>query len=204
MKAFRSAREAKEFLVSRIVLEAEREGAPLSEVERKMLYFTESGWTLPDMASISEEFDNRYNQNEYEKKIARLIRKAAKHDHRESREEYDGWWSAIRVLKKGDHYILVMIGIAGLRPAGDRLRLFGTAIVLVSCFLLFIFLSIKYQINVSKYFPSRDALRFYEWAAGVFLVIAYLLLRYILGAKRTDDLTSKAIEAAVRVYQRKL
>src|SRR5258706_718659 len=193
MKAFRCAREGEEFFVFRNVLEAEREGAPLSEVERKMLYFTESGWTLPDMASVSEEFDNRYNQNEYEKKIARLIRKAAKHDHRESREEYDGWWSAIRVLKKGDHYILVMIGIAGLRPAGDRLRLFGTAFALVSCFLLFIFLTIKYQINVSKYFLSRDALHFYEWAAGVFLVTAYLLLRYILGAKRTDGLTSEAI-----------
>jgi hypothetical protein len=203
MKAFRSAKEAKEFLVSRIALEAEREGAPLSEIERKMLYFTESGWTLPDMASVSEEFDNAYNQNEYEKKIAGLIRKAAKHDHRESREEYDAWWSAIRFLKKGDHYILVMIGIAGLRPAGDQLRLFGTAFALVSCFLLITFLSIKYQINVSKYLPSRDALFFYEWAVGVFVVTAYLLLRYILGAKRTDDLTSKVIEAAVHVYQRK-
>jgi len=57
MKAFRSGREAKEFLISRILAEAQRENLPLSEVERKMLYFTESGWTLPETAAISEKFD---------------------------------------------------------------------------------------------------------------------------------------------------
>ena len=43
MKAFHSGQEAKEFLISEIVAEAQRENVPLSEVERKMLYFTESG-----------------------------------------------------------------------------------------------------------------------------------------------------------------
>jgi hypothetical protein len=38
MNAFRSGREAKEYLVSRIVAEAQRENVSLSEVERKMLY----------------------------------------------------------------------------------------------------------------------------------------------------------------------
>ena len=36
---FHSAREAKEFLISKIVEEAIREGTVLSEIERKMLYF---------------------------------------------------------------------------------------------------------------------------------------------------------------------
>jgi hypothetical protein len=127
MKEFHSGREAKEFLISRIVAEAQRENALLSEVERKMLYFAESGWTLPDMTAASEDFDSEYDQNRYEKKIARLIRKGAKRDRQESRDECDAWWAAIRFLKKEDHYISVMVGIAGLRPAGDRLRLFGAA-----------------------------------------------------------------------------
>jgi len=42
MKAFHSGREAKEFLVSQIVEEAQRENIPLSEIEGKMLYVTES------------------------------------------------------------------------------------------------------------------------------------------------------------------
>jgi len=91
MKAFHSGREAKEFLISRIVAEAQRENIQLSEVECKMLYYTESGWTLPDMAAVQEGFDSEYDQNEYEKKIAKLIRNAANHDRKESRDEYETW-----------------------------------------------------------------------------------------------------------------
>jgi len=111
MNQFATCRDAKEFLVARILDEAQREGVPLSDVERKMLYFTESGWTLPDISSVSAQFDNEYDQNQYENKIAGLIRNAAKHDRKESRDEYDAWWSAIRFLKKEDHYLLVMVGI---------------------------------------------------------------------------------------------
>src|ERR1700688_5285109 len=154
MKPFHSGREAKEFLISRIVLEAQRENIPLSEVERKMLYFTESGWTLPDMTAVYEDFDRDYNQNKYEQKIAKLIRKAAKYDYKESREEYDAWWAAIRFLKREDHYISVMIGISGLRPAGDQWRLLAAGLSIVTCLLLAEFLSIKCKINVSMYLPS--------------------------------------------------
>jgi hypothetical protein len=170
-------------LISRIVAEAQRENIPLSEVERKMLYFTESGWTLPDMTAVYEDFDRDYSQNKYEKKIAKLIRKAAKHDYRESREEYDAWWSAIRFLKREVHYISVMIGIAGLRPAGDQLRLFGTALAVVICFMLVLFLSIKYQIDPSKYLGTKNDRAFLFWITGVCVTAVYLLLRFVLGGK---------------------
>jgi hypothetical protein len=202
MKAFHSGREAKEFLISRIVSEAQRENVPLSEVERKMLYFTESGWTLPDMTAVYEDFDRDYSQNKYEKKIAKLIRNAAKHDYKESPEEYDAWWSAIRFLKREDHYISVMIGIADLRPAGDQLRLFGTALAIVVCFMLVLFLSIKYQIDLSKYLGSKYDRAFFLWIAGVCVTVVYLLLRFVLGGKRTDDLTSRALVAFARFFQR--
>src|SRR5208283_1269599 len=76
MKTFHTGREAKEFLVTKIVEEAQRQNVPLSEVERKMLYFTESGWTLPDIMQVSEDFDREYDQANYEKKIAKLVTKA--------------------------------------------------------------------------------------------------------------------------------
>ena len=72
MTRFASAREAKEFLVARIAEEAQREGVPLSEVERKMLYFTETAWTLPDIMEVNDQFDREYDAAEYEKKIADL------------------------------------------------------------------------------------------------------------------------------------
>jgi hypothetical protein len=91
MKASHSGREAKEFLISKIVEEAQREKVPLSEVGRKMLYFTESGWTLPDILTVFEDFDREYDQAEYERKIAKLVGKADKRIPKSSAEDYDRW-----------------------------------------------------------------------------------------------------------------
>ena len=71
-------RQAKEYLTERIVSEARREAFPLSEVERKMLYFTESGWTLPNILEVNAEFERDYDNEEYEQKIAGLVREIEK------------------------------------------------------------------------------------------------------------------------------
>ena len=73
MNPFHSGRQAKQFLISEIIAEAQRENVALSDVERKMLYFTETGWTLPDIMNVNEDFDREYNQDEYERKIANLL-----------------------------------------------------------------------------------------------------------------------------------
>ena len=70
MTAFHNGREAKEFLISEIIVEAQRDNVLLSEVEHIMLYFTESGWTLPDIMKVSGDFDREYDQDKYEQKIA--------------------------------------------------------------------------------------------------------------------------------------
>jgi len=198
MKAFHSAREAKEFLVSEIVAEAQRESVPLSEVERKMLYFTESGWTLPDIVKVSEDFDREYDQDKYEPKIAKLVANADRRIRKGSREDYERWWAAIRSLQREDHYISVMIRLAGLRPRGDQLRLLATGLGIVGCLLLWVFFSIKYNIPM----PSRGDLEFFVLAVGTCLVVAYMLLRFILGSKRVDDFTSRTLERLFRIYQR--
>jgi len=142
MDTVRDAREAKEFLISKIVAEAQRENAPLSETERKMLYFTESGWTLPDIMQVNEQFDREYDQNEYEKKIARMVANAYKgilHDPR----EYEKWRSAVRFLQREDHYISVLIGLADLRPRWDQLKLLAAGLAIVACIVLWIIFSNK-------------------------------------------------------------
>lgn len=123
MIAFRSGQEAKEFLIAKIVSEAQCENIPLSEVERKMLYFTETGWTLPDIVKVAEDFEREYDQDQYEQKIAKLVANAARHIRNGPRDDYDRWWAAIRFLQREDHYILVMIRLAGLRPGGYQIRL---------------------------------------------------------------------------------
>jgi hypothetical protein len=143
MKAFHSGQEAKEFLISKIVAEAQSESIALSEVERKMLYFTESGWTLPDIMEVSAAFDREYDQHSYEQKIARVVAKTYKHILKDSRDEYDRWWAAIRFLQKEDHYISVMIAQAALRPRWDQWKLLAAGLAIVTCIVIWIILSNK-------------------------------------------------------------
>ena len=143
MDAVRDAREAKEFLISKIMAEAQRENAPLSETERKMLYFTESGWTLPDITQVNDEFDREYNQDEYEKKITRIIGKAYKRILHDSHDEYDKWRAAVRFLQREDHYISVLIGLADVRPRWDQLKLLAAGLAIVACIVLWVILSNK-------------------------------------------------------------
>jgi hypothetical protein len=142
MNAVRDAREAKEFLISKIVAEAQRENAPLSELECKMLYFTESGWTLPDIMQVSEQFDREYDQDEYEKKIARIVAKAFKGILHDSSGEYDKWLAAVRLLQGEDHYISVLVRLVDLRPRRDQLKLLAAGLA-TACIVLWIIMSNK-------------------------------------------------------------
>jgi hypothetical protein len=91
-----------------------------------------------------------------------------------------------------------MIRLAGLRRRGDQLRLFVTGLGIVTCLLVLTFLGIKYNIPV----PSRGNLEVFAWVVLCVIFVAYTLLRFILGRKRRDELTSKVLEKLVRVWQR--
>jgi hypothetical protein len=137
MNRFSNAREAKEFLISGIAAEAQRENVPLSETERKMLYFSETGWTLPDIMEVNNEFDREYDQAEYEKKIACLIRNETKRVRKENPEDFESWISAIRRLKKEDHYICVMVDLAGVSTGSVNNKWKTTVLaVIVVCVVL--------------------------------------------------------------------
>jgi len=112
------AQQAKDFLISQIVGEAERENVPLSEVERKMLYFTETEETLPDIYEVNAHFESEYDDSEYEKKIAGLLRNAFRRNRKESVEGERRWKQAIADLRKEDHYLLVMVD-QSLQSASD-------------------------------------------------------------------------------------
>jgi hypothetical protein len=135
VRTFSSGREAKEYLIAQIVLEAEREGMPLSETERKMMHFTETAWTLPDIWEVNEVFERDYDQQTYEGKIGKLARKARARGA--AANELETWKEAVRALKREDHYLLVLLAA----PTGssdsllvDRLKLVGTALLV--CLLL--------------------------------------------------------------------
>jgi hypothetical protein len=176
---FHSERKAKEFLVSRIVEAANRENVSLSEVERKMLYFSETDWSLPDIMQVNEEFERDYDQDDYEKKIRDLVRNAAKHDRKESTDLYDSWLEAIALLQKGDHYILVMIQAADLRPRGDQLKLLIAGLGVVAAVLGYVFLSSfvsgKYGSAFGRYLPAGADRIFLYSIIGLCAFIVYRL-----------------------------
>jgi hypothetical protein len=100
---------AKQFLISKVLEESDYQHVSLSEVERKMLYFTEIGPSLPNIYEVNAEFERSYDPNEYESKIASLLRGARNRDRDRSQSFEQPWKDALETLRKEDHYILVMV-----------------------------------------------------------------------------------------------
>jgi len=199
MRQFGNAREAKEFLVSSIVSEASLEKVPLSEIERKELFFSETGWTLPDMRRVNEEFERNYDCHEYERKIANLIRNARKRAEQTDSEGGKSWSDAIEILSKEDHYIVVMIKQAGgsTRPRGDLLRLVLAAFAVIALLLGVVIVADRFHIDI-----SRTAFAYYFWVTAILFVALYLIVSAVLGRKSANDLLGQIVDKVFTSFVR--
>ena len=103
-------REAKDFLVQQTVRQAEIEGVSLSDLERRMMYFTEGTDAREDPTQLNQEFEAEFDSHRYERKISALMHHAYKRNKGENPEAIREWDRSIRCLRRGDHYILVMWG----------------------------------------------------------------------------------------------
>lgn len=183
---FPGSMAAKDFLVSRVMAEAGRENVDVSETERKMLYFSESYPTLPDIGEVLEAFDNQYDTSEYEKKMAKLIGNAFKNDRQESAELTDQWSAAVRLLRKEDHYFLVMLDQSGMsiRPGGDTTKLLLTAMAIVLAIFLWMYVDMKLSVvdrvkHLADRLSARQGAKFFLGFVFLFCC-AYLALPRIL------------------------
>ncbi len=125
-------REAKDFLVQQTAEQAQLEGVPLSELEKRMMYFTESGYVPEDPIALNEEFEAEYDTEEYEQKVAELLKHAYKRVSAESEAKRKIWDDAIDTLRAGDHYLLVMWDPTSFSrvPASSLFRLAGRVVLL--------------------------------------------------------------------------
>jgi hypothetical protein len=133
MQTFASTRDAKEFLIARIVAEAAREGVLLSETERKMLYFSETG-TLPDIMEVNDAFERKYEQEEYEEKVGGLAQSYREWAGKADPSELEAWDEAVRAISDEDHYLLVLLNArkrSADSPLADRLKLIALAFLIV-------------------------------------------------------------------------
>lgn len=110
-----SESQAKHFFIDKIVAQAAREGAPLSEDERWMLGFSEyDPEFVVDVARV-ERFEQKVPEDAYEAKIAGLIDRACELDVAADRAALESYRHAYRVVEQGDHYLTIM-----LKPALKR------------------------------------------------------------------------------------
>jgi hypothetical protein len=100
---------AKQFFISKVIAEAEFEHVKLSEIEEKMLHFTEVHPSLPDIYEVNAEFERDYDSDEYEAKIAGLLKNARDRDRNSSPSWEREWKDSLDALKNEDHYILVLL-----------------------------------------------------------------------------------------------
>jgi hypothetical protein len=184
--SFNSVKAAKDFLAGRITAEAARENVPLTETERKMLYWSETDWTLPDMKSVGAEFDRDYDQNEYERKIGGLVANiiADRHHHNEAEEAK--WDAAGDKLSEGDHYLTVLINAGDssddsflslltgpfFGPPHDRLKLMLVSIALVVVFLS-VFGSVDWLLG-TKFWAATGWDIDERTASGLALIVLFL------------------------------
>jgi hypothetical protein len=118
LQRFHSPLEAKQFFIGKVLEQAEAERLELSEPEKKMLYFTETGNdACPEYLAAVERFDREHDSKPYEAKIAGLLRRAYDRELKQAKQigqEKDirqAYRSAYEVFRQEDHYLQVMIDL---------------------------------------------------------------------------------------------
>jgi hypothetical protein len=157
-----NVREAKDFLVEQTAEQAALENVPLSGLEKRMMYFTETGECPEDPIALNDAFETEYDTGTYEKKISLLMAQAYRRIKRENPEKLRLWSNAFRVLSEGDHYILLFWRQNKIRKSP---RMWPTyvlgALAVASLFvLMFLFFGSRGRMRhgepapIDKYFPS--------------------------------------------------
>ena len=104
-----SQSEAKKFFADKIIVEASRQGISLSDAQRYMLFWSESDADFKINPKMNAAFERENTDNDYERMVVKLIKKAYHRDINTDKTLRDDWRKAYSTLKKGDHYILVML-----------------------------------------------------------------------------------------------
>ena len=196
------SRQAKDFLVQQASEQAVLEGVPLSDLEKRMMYFTESDSSCEKPAALNEEFEAEYDTDEYETKVSELLHHAYERLKKEDFEKSRNWDQSIQTLRKGDHYILVLwdnnhsTEPAAAHSVSDSLKLLGAGLLLATVFLGVGFLAAKYDISwdrFRKYLPAPNPRLALVLLVGLF-VLALLGARLFTKAmKQTWLITEMGI-----------
>jgi hypothetical protein len=124
---FASQSEAKRFFIDKITAQARAESKHLSESEEWMLGFSESDAEFSVDPIRVEAFGAEISPQQYEAKIAGLLRRRYRRDVERGVDTAVNYRDAYRRLQEGDHYLTVIIEQAlglELRSVPNSARLF--------------------------------------------------------------------------------
>jgi len=179
-------REAKDFLVAQTAEQAVLEGVSITDVEKRMMYFTEGVGASEDPIKLNEEFEAECDSDEYEAKISRLLHHAYYRLRKENVAACKNWDISIRCLRRGDHYLLVMWDLTppGERPPGDSLKLLASALGVIALAMLVVYIGGKFEPQwrwLQEKIPSPNQ----HVLFGIFITIAlagFFFLRQVENA----------------------
>jgi hypothetical protein len=149
-----NTKQAKDFLVQQTAEQAALDNVPLSDIEKRMMYFTESdNASCGNPLEVNDEFEAEYDTAEYETKISRLLHHAYDRLKEETPERKRMWDLAVRELRKGDHYFLVLWDIKPPteHPTGDVFKLLAISLLVAIGIGIAVFVAVKYNIDFERY-----------------------------------------------------
>jgi hypothetical protein len=187
-----NTKQAKDFLVQQTAEQAARESIPLSDSEKKMMYFTESDATsCHNPVELNEEFEAQYDTPEYETKISRLVHHAYDRLKLEDPEGKRTWDQAIRTLRKGDHYFLVLSDIKprSEHPTRDFFKLLGVGMLIAVGIGMAAAFSAKYNIDSHRFgkYVVAVVLAVYLLASGTFRTLYRVAAGWFNQGTANDD-----------------
>jgi hypothetical protein len=112
MTSFGTETEARRFFVEKIVQQAQREGLSLSDDERQMLLWSESAADSVADPAMAQRLAAEISDADYESKIVEILKGSFDRDTAANPGAKEVWAAALALLRRGDHYILVMINEA--------------------------------------------------------------------------------------------
>ena len=112
--------EAKTWIICQILSEAAFDKVSLDPLEQRMLEYSETAGTPPDLAELNEAFDRKHDQDQYEQKIASIIRRLLANLSADGPDALIPWYEAVRAIREEDHYLMVMVNRANAAPPRPR------------------------------------------------------------------------------------
>lgn len=177
-------RQAKDFLVHEAVEQARLENVPLSDLERRMMYFTEGPDATENPIELNEEFEKQHDRARYEAKVSKLFSNAYRRLTTESPTGISNWSAALETLEQGDHYLLVLgarrYPLAQISASIARLAVRSAALVVV----LYVgWIGLRYLLRIAGI------------PLGSFLLVAFLTICLAVGLRQAA--TMKLVHRAV-------